>query len=49
LEKEDEDDNKQITNKYDIDLIAQYKDTTDDLVMHWGMARKNLFEWTEPE
>jgi hypothetical protein len=32
-----------------VDLIAEFKDRNDDLVMHWGLGRKNVGEWTGPD
>jgi hypothetical protein len=37
-DKDEEEDNQQYTNRYTVDFIADYKDTKDDLVVHWGLA-----------
>lgn len=29
-----------------VDLIAEFKDRNDDLVLHWGVGRKAFGEWT---
>ena len=30
-------------------MIAKYQDPSDDLVLHWGIGKKQPFEWTGPE
>lgn len=28
-----------------IDLIAQYKEQNDELILHWSTGKKTAFEW----
>ena len=30
-------------------LIAYYKDTTDELILHWGIGKRVPGEWTSPD
>lgn len=32
-----------------VDMIAEYKDQSDDLVLHWGISKKQVGEWTGPD
>ncbi len=38
-----------MTNKFIIDMIALYKDPSDDLVLHWGIGKKELWGWQAPD
>ena len=51
---EDEDDvddqaAKEVINQYRVDIIAQYKDFNDELLLHWAIAKQNAGEWVRPE
>lgn len=47
-EKDDEEDT-QITNRFTVDMIAQCQNNPDDLILHWGMSKKNPGEWGPPD
>lgn len=34
-------------NRYTVDLIAEYQDIGDNLLMHWGVAKKHAGEWVK--
>ena len=40
---------KEVINRYTIDLIAQHMDFEEELVLHWGVGRKNPCDWSRPE
>ena len=44
-EDDEEHEDSQITNKYVVDLIAEFKDRNEDLVLHWGIGKKQIGEW----
>ena len=48
-EEQKRDDVEEITQSFKIDLIADYGNTQEDLVMHWGISKKNPGEWTSPD
>lgn len=52
-EKHDDDvdeDEHLVTNSYKVDLIAeQYTNAGEELVLHWGMSKKNPCEWNSPD
>lgn len=38
------------TNVYKVDLIAEYNgNLTEDLILHWGISKKNPGDWTSPD
>ena len=50
--QESDDDVNDVTefvNRYTVDLIAEYQDTNDNLLLHWGLGRKNATEWTRAD
>lgn len=38
-EEEKEPEEIEVTNKYMVDMIAEYKDQNEDLVLHWGIGK----------
>ena len=50
LEKDDDDDgDSTVIHKYAVDMIAACKDTNEELMLHWGIGRKNAADWTGPD
>ena len=48
MHEESDDDVNDVTefvNRYTVDLIAEYQDTGDNLLVHWGIAKKTAGEW----
>ena len=35
-----------VTNSFKVDLIAEYTNQSEELVLHWGISKKNPGEWT---
>ena len=50
-EDKEEDDSQpsEYMHKYTVDLIANYKDFNEDLLLHWALGRNNPGEWTKPD
>lgn len=38
-----------ITNSFKVDIIVEYGNLTQDLVLHWGISKKNVGEWNSPD
>lgn len=39
-----------VTNSFKVDVIAEYGGSVkDDLILHWGISKKDLFQWTGPD
>jgi alpha-glucan, water dikinase len=36
-------------HQYTVDLIAEYKDRDEELVMHWALGKRSASEWARPE
>ena len=36
-------------HKYTVDIIAEYKDREEELVMHWALGKKSASEWARPD
>ena len=37
------------THKFVIDLVIRYPDEMDDIILHWGMSRKQIGGWGTPD
>ena len=37
------------THKFVIDLVVRYPDEVDDIILHWGMSRKQIGGWGTPD
>ena len=40
---------KLVTNCFKVDMIAEFSNTADDLILHWGISKKNPGEWNGPD
>lgn len=38
-----------VTISFKVDIIAEYANTVDDLVLHWGISKKVFGEWGAPD
>lgn len=36
-------------NRYTVDIITEYQDTADNLMLHWAVGKKNAGEWKCPD
>jgi len=48
-EKDESEEDKLVTSKYIVDMIAYYLETSDELMLHWGTGRKVANEWVAAE
>ena len=46
---DDDEDEKIVTNTFKVDIIAEWANTKDDLILHWAISKKNVGEWTTPD
>ena len=37
------------THKFTIDFVTRYADPNDDLILHWGMSRRKVGAWGQPD
>jgi len=49
IDYEKDEEEKVITNRYIVDVIARYEEQKDQLVLHWGVGRKVANEWVAAE
>ncbi len=40
---------KLVTISFKFDIIAEYTNTIDDLILHWAISKKNFGEWSAPD
>ena len=40
---------REFANRYTVDLIVEYHDTSDNLMLHWGVGRKDAGEWARAD
>jgi len=38
-----------VTYRYKIDFVAEYQESKEDLILHWGVGRRAAGEWTSPD
>ena len=38
-----------VTISFKFDIIAEYTNTVDDLILHWAISKKNFGEWSAPD
>lgn len=36
-------------HKYTVDFIAEFKDQSEELLLHWALGKKSASEWTRPD
>jgi hypothetical protein len=36
---------KLVTNSFKVDLIAEYGNLQEELILHWAISKKNIGEW----
>jgi hypothetical protein len=50
MEEEDVDEEDLvITNSFKVDMIAEYFNQGEELILHWGISNKNPGEWSAPD
>ena len=48
-EKEDDKEPKFFMHQYTVDIIAEFKDHDEELVLHWALGKKTASEWARPD
>jgi hypothetical protein len=38
-----------VTNSFKVDIFIDYQNTKDDVILHWGISKKDLYQWTGPD
>ena len=46
---EESGDVREFANRYTADLIVEYQDTDDNLLLHWGVGREHAGEWARAD
>lgn len=48
-EEEEDAEPKHFVNQYTVDLIAEFKDREEELILHWALGKKTPSEWAKPD
>jgi hypothetical protein len=46
---EEEEEAEHFVNQYTVDLIAEYKDREEELILHWALGKRTASEWAKPD